>query len=138
MRFLLNMSSRFSLGRFYDPKIIKFLSAGIANTLFSYSVYAILLFIKVPFLVALLISTIVGVIFNYINFSLLVFNVNRNWLVFGKFVVSYALIYVVNAAFLRFLTVNLLLNPYFGQAICLPISVLLSWLLMNHWVYKNA
>jgi putative flippase GtrA len=114
------------------------MSVGIANTLFSYSVYAILLFIKVPFLVALLISTIVGVIFNYINFSLLVFNVNRNWLVFGKFVVSYALIYAVNAAFLRFLTVNLLLNPYFGQAICLPISVLLSWLLMNHWVYKNA
>lgn len=131
------MNHRFGLGRFSDPKIIKFLSAGVLNTVFGYSVYAVLLFIKVPYLVALFVATFAGVIFNYISFGRIVFNGHGGWFVFGKFVIAYALIYGANAALLRVLMVYFLLNPYLGQVICIPISVLLSWLLMNYWVYKN-
>jgi putative flippase GtrA len=131
------MNHRFSFGRFSNPKTIKFLSAGILNTLFSYFIYAVLLFIKIPYIFALFIATIAGVIFNYITYGRLVFNNNGNWLVFGKFVSAYSIIYIVNIIFLRILISELLLNPYFGQAICIPISVLLSWFLMNYWVYKN-
>lgn len=131
------MKHRFGLGRFSDRKIIKFLSAGILNTVFGYSVYAVLLFIKVPYLVALFVATVAGVIFNYISFGRMVFNGHGGWFVFGKFVIAYALIYGANAALLRVLMVDFLLNPYLGQAICIPITILLSWLLMNYWVYKN-
>jgi putative flippase GtrA len=131
------MNHRFGLGILSNPKIIKFLSAGVLNTLFGYSVYAVLLYIKVPYLVALFAATVAGVVFNYMSFGRIVFNGRSGWLVFGKFVIAYGLIYLANAILLRFLIADFLLNSYLGQIICIPISVLLSWFLMNYWVYKN-
>jgi putative flippase GtrA len=131
------MSQRFGFGRLADPKIIKFLSAGVLNTVFGYSVYALLLFIKTPYLIALFVATVAGVIFNYFSFGRMVFQGIGGWFVFGKFVIGYTLIYGVNAALLRVFTIDFLLSPYLGQVICIPISVLLSWLLMNYWVYKK-
>lgn len=131
------MNHSFGLGRFSDPKIIKFLSAGILNTVFGYSLYAALLYIKTPYLIALFVATVSGVAFNYFSFGRMVFNGHGNWFVFRKFVIAYASIYAVNAALLGILTRYFLLSPYLGQIICIPISVLLSWLLMNYWVYKK-
>lgn len=131
------MSDRFRLGRYAEPKIIKFLSAGVLNTVFGYAVYAALLFIKTPYLIALLVATVIGVIFNYFSFGRIAFQGHGGWRVFAKFVIAYGLIYSANAFLLKVFTVDFLLNPYLGQIICIPISVLLSWLLMNYWVYKN-
>jgi putative flippase GtrA len=131
------MSSSTLLGKFSDPKIIKFLGAGLLNTVFGYAVYAALLFLNAPYLAALFVATIAGVIFNYFSFGRMVFNGRGGWLVFGKFVAAYALIYGLNAVLLSGLTNYFLLNPYLGQVICIPLSVMLSWLLMNHWVYKK-
>lgn len=131
------MSDRFSLGRFSDPKIIRFLSAGVLNTVFGYAVYAALLFIKTPYLIALLVATVIGVVFNYFSFGRIAFQGHGGWRVFTKFVIAYGLIYSANALLLKVFTEDFLLNPYLGQIICIPISVLLSWLLMNYWVYKN-
>lgn len=131
------MSQRFGLRRFANPKIIKFLSAGLINTVFGYSVYALLLFINTPYLIALFVATVAGIVFNYFSFGRMVFNGVGGWFVFGKFVVGYALIYGANAVLLGALTRDFHINPYLGQVICIPVSVLLSWLLMNYWVYKN-
>lgn len=131
------MSHQFHVGKFPDPKIVKFLGTGILNTVFGYAIYAALLFINVPYLIALFVATVVGLVFNYFSFGRMVFHGHSGWFVFGKFVVAYALIYGANAVLLRILMVDFLLNPYLGQVICIPISVLLSWLLMNYWVYKN-
>jgi len=131
------MSYRFGLGRFADLKIIKFLSAGVLNTIFGYTVYAALLFFNAQYLAALFGATVAGVIFNYFSFGRIVFNSYSGWFVLLRFVLSYALIYAVNAALLGILTGYFLLNPYLGQVVCIPIGILLSWLLMNYWVYKN-
>lgn len=122
---------------FINKKILKFLGVGILNTLFGYSVFSVLVFLGMPYLLALLISTIVGVVFNYFSFGLMVFKGRDGWLGFARFVSAYVLIYAVNATMLRIITIKFFMNPYFGQAICVPISVALSWLLMNYWVYKN-
>lgn len=120
-----------------NKKILKFLGAGVLNTLFGYSVFAVLIFSGIPYLLALLISTIVGVVFNYFSFGLIVFKGRDGWLGFARFISAYVLIYAVNATLLKIITVYFFLNPYFGQAICVPISVVLSWFLMNCWVYRN-
>jgi putative flippase GtrA len=132
------MNYSLKLDRFLRLKIIKFLSAGALNTIFGYSIYAALIFIKIPYLFALLAATIAGIIFNFFTFGRLVFHGRGFGFVFGKFFIAYVLIYGINAALLSILTINLLLSPYIGQALCIPISVLLSWLLMNYWVYKNV
>jgi len=117
--------------------MIKFLVAGALNTLFGYAVYAVLLFAELPYLFALLIATVVGVGFNYISFGRIAFNGHVGRFVFGRFIVAYTIIYIANAISLRILMTDSTFNAYLGQMICIPISVLLSWLLMNYWVYKN-
>jgi putative flippase GtrA len=131
------MNPRPGVARMLDPKIIRFLTAGILNTAFGYVIYAVLVFVGVPYLLALLMATVAGVIFNYFSFGRIVFDGHGNWFVFGKFVIAYAAIYGVNAVLLRTLTRDFLLSPYLGQVICIPLSVVLSWILMNYWVYKN-
>jgi putative flippase GtrA len=123
--------------KYLNSKLIKFLVAGVLNTVFGYAVYAGLLYIETPYLIALLIATVAGVIFNYFTFGRMVFQGSSSWLAFGKFVIAYAIIYGANAIFLQTLTKNFLLSPYLGQMICIPLSVFLSWLLMNYWVYKK-
>jgi putative flippase GtrA len=121
-----------------NHRIFRFLSVGVLNTVFGYAVYAALLFVNVPYLIALFIATVAGVIFNYFSFGRLVFHSQGGRFVFGKFVISYAIVYLANAVNLEILTKIFLFNPYAGQVICIPISVTLSWIIMNIWVYKKG
>lgn len=123
--------------RLVQSKLIKFLGAGVLNTVFGYTVYASLVFAGLPYLAALLAATILGVVFNYFSFGRIVFQGHGSLLVFGKFVIAYALVYGVNAILLSALTGGFDLNPYAAQLICIPVSVGLSWLLMTYWVYKK-
>lgn len=120
-----------------NHRIFRFLIVGILNTIFGYAIYAFLLFVNVPYLIALFIATVAGVIFNYFSFGRLVFQSLGGRFVFVKFVIAYAIVYLVNAFILEILTQKFLYDPYVGQVICIPISVILSWTIMNKWVYKN-
>jgi len=119
-------------------KLLRFVGTGVLNTVFGYVVYAVLLLLGLPYLTALLFATILGVIFNYFSFGRMVFDGHMNGQVFGKFLLAYALIYVVNAGLLHIFTDCWALGPYLGQVCCIPFSVLLGWMLMNHWVYKKG
>lgn len=118
-------------------RIVRFLSIGVINTLFGYSVYAGLIFVKLPYLLALFMATIAGIIFNYFSFGHLVFRMHGGWRVFAKFVIAYGIVYTVNAALLSVLTRGHYLNAYMAQAACVLPSVAMSWILMNWWVYKG-
>jgi len=131
------MNHQFGTGGLPNRRIVKFLSVGMLNTVFGYSAYAVLIFVNVPYLIALFVATVAGVAFNYFSFSRMVFHVHGGRFIFVKFVIAYGVIYVANAALLRALTKDFLFSLYMGQVICIPLSVLLSWLLMNYWVYKK-
>lgn len=131
------MSSVAGVGNLLNKRIVKFLSAGALNTAFGYAVYALLVFVKMPYLSALLTATVAGVVFNYFSFGQLVFQGHGGRIVFAKFLIAYSVIYSVNAVVLGGLTNYLLLDAYTAQAICVPPSVVLSWVLMNFWVYKK-
>jgi len=120
-----------------NHRAFKFLSVGVLNTIVGYALYAILIFANVPYLAALFLATVAGVIFNYYSFGRLVFNSMRGKYVFSKFIISYTLIYISNACLLYALTKIFMINAYAGQIICIPLSVALSWTLMNKWVYKQ-
>jgi putative flippase GtrA len=131
------MNRLFEIRALTNHRILRFLSVGMLNTIFGYAVYAILLFVNVPYLIALFIATVAGVIFNYFSFGRLVFRGLGGRVVFGKFIITYVIVYISNAVLLDLLTKNLIFSPYVGQVICIPLSVLLSWILMNKWVYKK-
>lgn len=117
--------------------IVKFLGVGVLNTLFGYGLYAGLVLAHVPYLIALLMATVAGVTFNYFSFGRMVFKAKGGWWVFGKFIFAYSVVYVMNAFLLDKLTQDFGLNPYWGQLVCLPANVGVSWGLMRYWVYKK-
>lgn len=119
-------------------KLARFFSVGILNTLFGYLIYALLVLLHAPPLFALLLSTICGVIFNYFSIGRLVFRQRGGWSTFIRFICAYAIVYAVNAALLKAIIHYVALDPFLAQLMCVPPSVLTSWLLMNHWVYRNA
>lgn len=132
------MNSSDIFGGLRNQRIVKFFGVGALNTLFGYGVYAGLVFINLPYLIALLIATLAGVIFNYFSFGRMVFKARGGWLVFGKFIVAYAVVYVINAALLSILTEGNYFNAYLAQGVCIVPSVAMSWFLMNYWVYKGG
>jgi putative flippase GtrA len=121
----------------FSQTIAKFLGVGVLNTVVGYAIYASLILLEVPYLAALLMATVAGVTFNYFSIGRLVFKSRGGLIVFGKFIAAYGVVYFVNAAGLEVAIKHFQLGPYIGQALCVPPSVLLSWLLMNYWVYKN-
>ncbi len=118
------------------PKIIKFLTVGSLNTVFSYAVYSTLLFTGLPYLLALLIANILGVLFNYFSYGHIVFSKHQAWLVFFKFIIMYTFIFILNALGLSALVTYFQVSPYVGQVLCIIPSVMVSWLLMHYWVFN--
>lgn len=134
---LLEMNSLNAMGNLRNQRIVKFLGVGMLNTLFGYGIYAGLVFINLPYLIALFMATLAGIIFNYFSFGRMVFKARGGWLMFWKFILAYAVVYVINAILLSILTQVFNLNPYLGQVVCILPNVVISWLLMSNWVYKN-
>lgn len=131
------MKVRLSETDFISQTITKFLGVGLLNTIVGYAIYAILILLHMPYLAALLIATVAGVTFNYFSIGRLVFKSRGGLNIFGKFIAAYGVVYFVNAVGLELSIKHFQVGPYIGQALCVPPSVLLSWLLMNYWVYKN-
>ncbi|WP_300442340.1 GtrA family protein [Zoogloea sp.] len=120
-----------------DSRVIRFLSTGVLNTAFGYLVYVAAVYFGAGYSRALLIATVMGVVFNYFSFNRLVFRGESGLFVFAKFVLAYCFVYAVNVFFLGWLIRESGLNPYYAQGLCVPPSVLLSWVLMNFLVFKK-
>jgi putative flippase GtrA len=118
-------------------RFIRFLFVGVINTAVGYAIYALLLFFTAPYLLALFLATIAGVTFNYFSIGRLVFKSRGGIVIFYKFVSAYGTVYLLNAGMLAVLIKHFHIDAYLAQALCVPPSVFLSWLLMNCWVYKN-
>ena len=117
-----------------DEEFLKFLFVGVLNTLFSYTIYAILItFGLVPNL-ALFFQYILGVLWNFKTTGIIVFKNHSNRLIF-KFVASYIFTFIINSVMLKIL-LNYL-NEYLAQAILIPPVAILSFVIFKFWVFKK-
>ena len=121
----------------YNYKVIKFTYIGIINTLFGYSIYAILVFFEIPYLTSLVLANIIGIIFNYFSTGRLVFKSTGNLFIFLKFFSAYIITYLINSILLCFFINSFNFNLYYGQLLCLPLIVILNWLFLNYWVFAE-
>jgi putative flippase GtrA len=124
--------------KIFSPKFIRFLFTGAVNTIFGYGLYGLLVEIQIPYLISLLLATIGGIIFNFFSFSCVVFKSKNNQFLFFKFLISYSFIYGVNAFLLWLLVKYFSFGPLAGQLVCIPVSVILNWFILNKWVYKKV
>lgn len=116
-------------------QFIRFLIIGTINTVFSYGVYTLMLFVGIEYQFASLCAVISGVIFSFNTQGKFVFN-NTNKKLFVRFTVCWFLIYLFNI-FLIGKFISFGFNAYESGAITLIPVTLFSYLVQKLIVFRE-
>ncbi len=131
LRIKLNEHNSFALKQFS-----KFSLIGILNTVVGYGSFIILLNFS-NYILALIISHMIGVTHSYLWNKFWTFKSNKNPVnEFVKFNSIYLVVFVINAITLIFLVSGLNFDPRIGQLIALPIITLISFTGHKYWSFK--
>lgn len=117
-----------------DWLFVKFILVGILNTAFGYAVFAILLFLGLHYTLAVILSTIAGIAFNFKTTGTLVFKNNNNKLIF-KFIAVYALNCITGIIILRLAEISHI-NLYLAGILSTGLCAVIGFLLNKNWVFK--
>lgn len=97
------------------------------NTAFGYCLFALLIFLKMPYQVALFIGTILGVLFNFKTTGHIVFKNKEKSLIY-KFFGVYGIVYLFNLGSIAFLKTVGINEYYSGAIVMVPAGLLAFWL----------
>jgi len=125
------------LRRFWEIRLFRFFVIVAVNTLFSYLIYAGAILIGMHYTLATLISTVLGIIFNFFTTGKVVFR-SLEGRRFFLFMLVYAVTYVVNILLLRLLVDVIHINKLIaGALVTLPVA-LLSYYLNARWTFRGV
>lgn len=113
--------------------LVRYVVVGVANTGFSYSVYALALALGCSYPIASLIALIAGICLSFKTQGRFVFRNMRNSL-FGRFLVSWVLIYLSHIGIVA-LCLHLGFNAFIGGALAMPSNVVAGFLLQRFFVF---
>lgn len=117
-------------------RFVKFLFVGGINTLFGYSAYALFVALSFEPGVALTISYILSIFWNFKTTGSIVFRNKDNKLIF-KFFLSYIFTFFVNKFSLEFLIDGLHVNEYLAEAIVIPPVAVLSFIIFKTFIFVD-
>lgn len=118
-----------------NNKIIKYILVGLVNTIFGYSVFALLLYLHLHYSLATLLASIAGVLLNFKTIGGLVFKSHNNSMI-TKFVVVYVVTYLLNVGSLKiFNSYNV--NMYLAGVLLLILITPISFILHNKFVFTE-
>lgn len=129
---------------FYEVPIIKkiletrfhiFIVVGMINTIFSYSLFALFIYLGMHYTFAVLISSCLGVLFNFKTTGKFVFQNKNNKLIF-RFVMIYVVVYFLNIGLIKFFH-SLYPNYYVAGALSTLIMPIVSFTLMRLFVFRG-
>lgn len=129
-------SSGSLLRRLGEMQFVRFLVIGLLNTLFGYGCFVLLLYLGLHYALALLIATVIGILFNFITTGRLVFRSGANHLLL-RFVGVYLAVYTVNVAGLKALS-QLGWSGYMSGAVLLLPVAALSYFLNKKFVFVHG
>ena len=118
-----------------NQTFIKFIFIGIINTIFGYGIYLLFLLIGFNFVFAALLSTILGIFFNFFTTGRFVFKSTNNYLIL-KFVMVYIFIYLFTISGLSILYLYGF-SYEIGGALMLAPNALLSFFLNKRLVFNE-
>ena len=113
--------------------LVRYVVVGLANTGFSYAVYALTLGLGCSYPIASLITLIAGICLSFKTQGRFVFRNMRNSL-FGRFFVSWVLIYLGHVGVVA-LCLHLGFNAFIGGAVAMPSNVVAGFLLQRYFVF---
>lgn len=122
--------------RFRQRQVLRFIFVGTVNTLFSYLIYAGLLFIGLNYSLANLLALVIGILFSFKTQGHFVF-LNPDNRLLGRFILSWGLIYLCTIIFIgRIIAIGL--DAYSAGAFALPLNVILSFLIQKYFVFRKS
>lgn len=116
-------------------KFVAFLAVGTVNTVFGYAAYAALLLTGLVPSVAVVGSTIAGMVFNFASLGSLFGSHARHR--FPRYLVTYAMLLGGNIVLLNAI-IAAGIGPFVGQGIAVVILAPLSFLLMRRFVFART
>lgn len=119
-----------------EMQFVRFLVIGLLNTLFGYGCFVLLLYLGLHYALALLIATVIGILFNFMTTGRLVFRSDANHLLL-RFVGVYLAVYTVNVAGLKALS-QLGWSGYMSGAVLLLPVAALSYFLNKKFVFVHG
>ena len=117
-----------------STRFILFLVVGLLNTGFGYGLFALLIYFKVHYSLASLISTFLGILFNFKTTGGIVFKNKNNLLIFRYFL-AYGITYLLGLLLL-YITNYFEISNYIAGAIWLFPGAVFSYFLMNSIVFR--
>lgn len=111
----------------------RFLAVGVLNTAFGYGCFALFLWLGLHYSLALLLATVLGILFNFKSTGSLVFRSRDNRLL-ARFVGAYALVYACNVTAVGLLVKSGLSPQVAGAITLLPMAVL-AFVLQKRFVF---
>lgn len=121
--------------RLWSIPFLRFLVVGGINTVFGYGVFALLILLSLHYVIAALLATICGILFNFKTTGTLVFKNRDNRLIF-KFFGVYLITYLLMISLLKVFDLYGVGSLVAGAIIVLPLAVV-SFLLMRKFVFKT-
>ncbi|MEJ5168885.1 MAG: GtrA family protein [Arcobacteraceae bacterium] len=116
-------------------EIVRFLFIGTLNTIFYYAIYALFIFIGFNYILALSVSTLIGMLFSFKMFGKFVFNSSDGRLI-AKFVVAVFINYLI-AVCLVYMFKQFGFNYYLSGLFASIIGAGSSFLLNKYYVFKK-
>lgn len=113
-----------------------YIVVGLLNTAVGYSLFAFFIFLGMHYSLAVLVSTLLGILFNFKTIGTIVFKRNDNRRIFRFFVV-YGITYLLNVGGLRVLK-GLQLDMYRAGALMLAPMAIVSFYLLRTFVYNET
>ena len=118
------------------PLFVRFLVVGGIGTLFSYAVYAFLLFCGLNYALANLAALVAGIFFSFKAQGRFVFLSTDNSLIW-RFSLCWGLIYAANVAFLR-QVIHMGMDRYVAGAVAIPPIAVLSFVVQRYVVFRAS
>ena len=119
-----------------NNKFVRFIFVGLLNTAFGIGLYCFLIYLGFPYYLSLLLSTVLGVLFNFKTIGVIVFN-NRNNGLLIKFSLCYAFVYVINVFLVKILVEFTALDNYLAGVIIIPFTAIISFVIQKNFVFHK-
>jgi putative flippase GtrA len=116
-------------------QFLRFLVVGALNTLFGYSVFAGLVLAGVRPVPALVLTYVVGVLFNFMTTRRFVFSRSARTSL-ARFIGAYVVIYFFNLGLYKLFEAADA-SPLVAQALCLPVVAVFSFLIFKFQVFRD-
>ncbi|HBM16427.1 MAG TPA: polysaccharide biosynthesis protein GtrA [Lentisphaeria bacterium] len=119
----------------FKNQFFLFLVVGGINTVFGYCIFALFIYIGLHYTLAVLFSTVIGILFNFKTYGSIVFKSHNNKLIFRFFAV-YAITYIINVAYLKVFIPYC--NVYILGAIAIIPLAIISYFLNKKFVFEGG